>query len=91
MKDQIVSYMNRKLSGILSGFREGYGTQHAPIRVVEEWWKRLDSSKIVGTVLMDLSKAYDCLPNDLLIANLWAYGFHLNSLYLISSYLEGCP
>ena len=36
---------------------------------------------------MDLSKAYDCLPHDLLIAKLEAYGFGLDSLKLIHSYL----
>ena len=35
---------------------------------------------------MDLSKAYDCLPHDLLIAKLAAYGFGPNSLALISNY-----
>ena len=38
-------------------------------------------------VLMDLSKAYDCLPHDLLIAKLDAYGVGSNSLKLIYSYL----
>ena len=32
---------------------------------------------------MDLSKAYDCLPHDLLIAILEAYGFDNDSLQLI--------
>ena len=39
-------------------------------------------------VLMDLSKAYDCLPHDLLIAKLAAYGFGHHSLLLIHSYLS---
>ena len=38
-------------------------------------------------VLMDLSKAYDCLPHDLLIARLDAYGIGIHSLKLIYSYL----
>lgn len=37
---------------------------------------------------MDLSKAYDCLPHDLLIAKLEAYGFSNDSLQFICSYLE---
>ena len=36
---------------------------------------------------MDLSKAYDCLPHDLIIAKLEAYGFDTNSLKLILNYL----
>ena len=43
---------------------------------------------IVGTVLMDLSKAYECIPHDLLIAELEAYGFHRKALRLSYSYLS---
>ena len=38
-------------------------------------------------VLMDLSKAYDCLPHDLLIAKLDTHGIGIDSLKLIYSYL----
>ena len=37
----------------------------------------------VGTVLMDLSKAYDCIPHDLLIDKLEAYGLDKTSLHLL--------
>ena len=62
--------------------------QHALIRLIEKWRQCLYASGIVGTILMDLSKAYDCLPYDLLIAKLEAYGLDVNSLRLMYSYLN---
>ena len=37
---------------------------------------------------MDLSKAFDTLDHDLLVAKLHAYGFSNNALRLIKSYLS---
>ena len=66
LKNQICPYFQDKLSEILCGCREGYSTQHALIRLIGKWRKCLDASGIVGTILMDLSKTYDCLPHDLI-------------------------
>ena len=48
----------------------------------------MDKKGNVGAVLMDLSKAFDCLDHDLLLAKLYAYGFSRNALKLICSYLS---
>ena len=49
--------------------------------------EELDKSGFVGTILMDLSKAYDSLPHDLLVAKFEAYGIDKNGLNLIHNYL----
>ena len=58
------------------------------LRLIENWKKYLDNKNIVGTVLMDLSKAFDCIPHDLLIAKLHAYGFTKKALTFLFSYLK---
>ena len=50
--------------------------------------KKLDDKKFVGAVLMDLSKAFDCVPHDLLIAKMHAYGFEKDVLVFFYSYLK---
>ena len=41
-----------------------------------------------NSILMDLSKAYDCTSHDLLTARIEAYGFHRNALKLVYSFLK---
>ena len=50
--------------------------------------KKLGQYYFVGAVLMDLSKAFDCIPRDLVIAKLAAYGFDKNMICYIYSYLK---
>ena len=89
IKSQIVPYMDWHLSEFVSAYRKQYSSQHVLIRLLEEWRQNLDQNLIVGAVLMDLSKAFDCIPNDLLIAKLHAYGFSKEALTYIYSYLKG--
>ena len=56
------------------------------IPLIENWKQSLDKNKFVG-VLMGLSKAFDYIPHELLIAKMHAYGFDLNSLTFCYSYL----
>ena len=51
--------------------------------MLEQWREKLDKNFIVGPVLMDLSKAFDCITHDLIIAKLAAYGTERETLRLI--------
>ena len=64
---------------LLSGFRQGYSTQHALFHATETWKRCLDTDGTAGTILVDLSEANDCTPHDLLIAKLEASGFENNA------------
>ena len=52
------------------------------------WKKALDGKRHVSAVLTELSKAFDCLNHDLLIAKVEAYGFDKEALALICDYLS---
>ncbi|XP_057290348.1 uncharacterized protein LOC130613047 [Hydractinia symbiolongicarpus] len=86
---QIEDYFNRYLSKFQCGFRKGYSAQHCLTVMLEKWKKAVDEGKACGALLTDLSKAFDCLLHDLLIAKLHAYGFDMYSLRLIMSYVSG--
>ena len=51
--------------------------------------RSIDGGGQADALLTDLSKAFDCLGNELLIAKLYAYGFDAFSLYCVNSYLKG--
>ena len=87
MDKQIVAYITPFLSSLLCGFRQGYSAQHTLVRLLEKLKISLDEGGKAGAVLMDLSKAFDCIRHDLLIAKLHAYGFSYEALTLINDYL----
>jgi hypothetical protein len=86
--NQMTHYINTIFNPLLSAYRYGYGCNDVLLNFVLLWKKALDDNLYVGALLMDLSKAFDCLPHCLLIAKLHAYGFSENSCLLMSSYLS---
>ena len=87
MYKQIHRYIDKYLSPYLFGFRKGHSTEQCLTVMLEQWKKALDQKKYVGAVLTDLSKAFDCINHELLIAKLDAYGFENNALSYIYNYL----
>ena len=57
--------------------RKLQSSQHILIHLTE-WKTQLDKNKIIGAMLLDLSKTTDCIAHDLLVAKLDAYDFDKN-------------
>ena len=88
IQKQMCEYMEPYLSPYLCGFRKGYNSQQALLSLIEIWKIFLDNKGFGSAIFMDLSKAFDTLNHDLLIAKLEAYGFQKNSLRFLHSYLK---
>ena len=86
------SYLNEYLDDVfnpfLAVFRKGYGCQTTLLHLLEDWRSALDKHEYVAAILMDLSKAFDCLLRNLLLAKLQAYGVSSDAVKLIDSYLN---
>ena len=78
----------KKLSPLLCGFLSRYSTQHVLLNFINKWYNCLDNSGVVETILIDLSKAYDCLPHELFLVKLHASRVDINSLKLLQDYLS---
>ena len=72
----------------LAAFSKGYGCQTTLLRLLKDWRSALDKHEYVAAILMDLSKTFDCLPHNLLVAKLQAYGMSSDAVKLIDSYLK---
>ena len=86
--DQLLDFFNKVVSKFLSAFRKGYSCETVLIKMIEDWRKCLSEHKIVAAMLIDLSKAFDCLPHRLLLAKLNAYGLSNDSCNLLMFYLS---
>ena len=88
MQNQMKSYVDKYLSPYLCGYRKGYNAQYALIAMIEKWKKSLDNKGIAGAIMMDLSKAFDTINHELLVAKLGAYGFDESALSTLLNYLS---
>ena len=86
--NQLSEYFNDIFKPFLAAFRKGSGCQSTLLRLLEDWRKALDNHESAAAVLMDLSKAFDCLPHGLLIEKLRVYGLASDAIDLLSSYLS---
>ena len=72
MYKQKPNYFEAFFNETLCVFRKANSTQHASFELLTAWKTSLSRGGFVGSILMNLSKAYDCLKDDLLLAKLKA-------------------
>ena len=70
------------------GFRKGFSAQYCLVSMLEKWKSATDNKKSFGALLTDLSKAFECLSYELLIAKLNTCGLNMSALRFVHSYLE---
>ena len=61
----------------------------ALVKMVDDWCLALDSKKVTGSIVIDLSKAFDSICHNLLLAKLRACGVGEEAIDFLHSYLSG--
>ena len=84
--NQIAQFFDKILSKHQCGFWKGHSAQHFLI-VLEKWKKSVSQGHVFGALLTDLSKAFECLPHNLLIAKLDAHGFDNKAVRFAYDYI----
>ena len=74
LETQLDNFFYQIFNSYLCAFRRGHGCQTTLLRLDEDWRSALDNNQYIAAVLMDLSKASDCLPHEILLEKLSAYG-----------------
>ena len=89
VSDQLSVYFKDILSGFISAYRKNYSCERTLLRPKEEWRASLDNKELVAVISLDLSKAFDCVPHELLVANLKECGVAENGVALLRNCLSG--
>ena len=88
LNDSLSNFTDKILSKFVSSYRKSYSSNHFLLILIEEWKKSLDDKNIIGAVLVDLFKAFDWIPHDLLVLKLHAYVLSIDAITIIYSYMK---
>jgi len=79
---------NKLLNIVQSGFRPHHCTQDVLLKTVDDWRVSLDEGRMVGTILIDLSKAFDMIDHSMLQNKLECLGVRSSELQWFTDYLK---
>ena len=68
--EQLCYHFEGIFDNFLCAFRKGHRCQTVLLRILEDWREALDNNLYTAAILMDLSKAFDCLPHIILLEKL---------------------
>ena len=83
-----VHWNHNQFDFIWPGYRKYPFRPTALLSLTEQWKDDLDKHNIIGTIAIDLSKAFDCLPDDLILKKLKLYGLSDHALSLLNAQLS---
>ena len=78
--NELSNYFEDIFSDYQFGFRKGISAQQCLIILIETWKKHIDNKESFGALLTDLSKAFDCVNHELLIAVRYIHGYMKSSV-----------
>ena len=85
---QVTSRFDDHLSEFLTAYRKRHSCETALTMLIENWRAAVDKGKLVGLLSTDMSKAFDSMHHQLMLAKLKAYGTCDHSIDLIRSYFS---
>ena len=86
---QLGDFYQSILSDFISSYRKFHSCETALLKLTKDWRAMLDKGELVTVVSMDLSKAFDVIDHDLLLAKLKAHGVGERCFVLFKGYLSG--
>lgn len=84
---QLTSYFETIFPPTLTAYRKNHSCCTTLLRLTEDWKTEAGLNNIIGATLIDLSKAFDRLPHNLLLEKLSAYSVSPENLEILTIYV----